>query len=148
MKQIFIADDIEVCIGEMTDDRHSPYATDYEIFVVVNGKRLDVYSKDTIEGWAEADGKTVEEEYNEFIVGSFKKCETMEDVLNMCEVWSYTISKNIYDLIEDFCSSDAYSNKDVETMNEMSVQELEQVLRNCTFATFTKLGEYYALIYD
>lgn len=148
MRKIVVADGIEICIGEMTDDRHSPYATDNEIFVVVNGKIMDMYSKDTIAEWAVDDGKTIEQEYNEVIVGGFKNCKTIQDVLDMCEVYGYTVSKNIYDLIEDFCSSDAYSNEDVETMNKMSVQELEQVLRNCTFATFTKLGKYYALIYD
>lgn len=59
----------------------------------------------------------------------------------------YTLSENIFDLIEDFASSDAYSDEDVESLNNLSERELIEQFEAASTFNYYKIGKYHVLIW-
>lgn len=59
----------------------------------------------------------------------------------------YTMSENIFDLIDDFTSSDAYSEDYVDYLNNLSERELIEQFEVASTFNYFKIGKYHVLIW-
>lgn len=59
----------------------------------------------------------------------------------------YAIGDTVYDLINDYAASDAYSEEDVARLRAMSPERLKEVFRCTEGVTFIKTKNQYALIW-
>ena len=95
---------------------------------------------------AALDGVTPLEWVMAFVAEPLETVETLEQVLNELEL-SYAIGDTVYDLIDDYAASDAYSEEDVARLRAMSPERLQEVFRCTEGITFIKTEKQYALVW-
>lgn len=152
MKQIKINDDLDVVISEPNDTTESSFnylvkqgrnsyvrvlrpLDNYGCFIWVNGIYVDYIDKDTFD----------DDDFEKYVVDVIKNCKTIEEVFDCIGADYCKASKNIYDLIEELTSSDAYSNEDVEALRELSEEELKEFIMTQTNFFYAKFGAYHVL---
>lgn len=152
MKQIRINDDLDVVISEPNDTPESEFnyivkqdrnsynkvlrpLDKYGCFIWVNGIYVDYMDKDIFD----------DDDFEKYVIDVIKECKTIEDVFDCIGADYCKASKNIYDLVEELASSDAYSNKDVEALRELSEEELKEFIITQTNFFYTKFGAYHVL---
>lgn len=114
--------------------------------ISINNKRVITCDGKTILFNAAYDGTTPCEWVELFIVRPLEMVETLEEVLDELEL-SYTIGDTIYDLIDEYTASDAYSAEDVAQLRAMSPERLQEVFRCTEGIAFIKTKNQYALIW-
>lgn len=157
MKQIKINDKIDVIVSELNDtiettfDRNGKILhplSNEDVYVWVNGVNLDIHSKEDIIGNAKCDNVPPEEEWG-YIVKDFEECKNIYGVLDVCEVYSYNVSENPYDLIDDYKMTESvYTQDEIEALYKLDVDDLKAELKKYIYATFVDLGTYVAFMYD
>lgn len=152
MKQIRINDDLDVVISEPNDTPESEFnylvkqgrnsynkvlrpLDKYGCFIWVNGIYVDYIDKDVFD----------DDDFEKYVIDVIKERKTIEEVFDCIGVNYCKASKNIYDLVEELASSDAYSNKDVEALRELSEEELKEFIIIQTKFFYTKFGAYHVL---
>lgn len=152
MKQIKISDDLDVVISEPQDNTENEFnylvkqgrnsynkvlrpLDEYGCFIWVNGIYVDYIDKDVFD----------DDDFEKYVIDVIKKCKTIDEVFD-CIGFDYCkASKNIYDLIEELASSDAFSKEDAETLRNMSEEELKEFIITQTNFFYAKFGTYHVL---
>ena len=119
---------------------------DYNVDININNKNVTYCDGETIRNNAEIDGVTPQEWIDAFVVDPLEKVETLEQVLDELEL-PYVIGDTVYDLIDDYAASDAYSEEDVARLRAMSPERLQEVFRCTEGIAFIKTQNQYALIW-
>lgn len=95
---------------------------------------------------AALDGVTPLEWVMAFVAEPLETVETLEQVPDEFGL-PYVIGDTIYDLIDDYAASDAYSEEDVARLRAMSPERLQEVFRCTEGITFIKTKNQYALVW-
>ena len=95
---------------------------------------------------AALDGVTPLEWVMAFVAEPLETVETLEQVLDEFGL-PYVIGDTVYDLIDDYAASDAYSEEDVARLRAMSPERLKEVFRCTEGIAFIKTKNQYALIW-
>ena len=95
---------------------------------------------------AALDGVTPLEWVMAFVAEPLETVETLEQVLDEFGL-PYVIGDTVYDLINDYAASDAYSEEDVARLRAMSPERLQEVFRCTEGIAFIKTKNQYALIW-
>ena len=119
---------------------------DYNVDINIDNKNITYCDGETIRNNAEIDGVTPQEWIDAFVVDPLEKVETLEQVLDELEL-PYVIGDTVYDLIDDYAASDAYSEEDVARLRAMSPERLQEVFRCTEGIAFIKTKNQYALIW-
>ena len=119
---------------------------DYNVDIDFNNKNITYCDGETIRNNAEIDGVTPQEWIDAFVVDPLETVETLEQVLDEFGL-PYVIGDTVYDLIDDYAASDAYSEEDVARLRAMSPERLQEVFRCTEGITFIKIKNKYALIW-
>lgn len=119
---------------------------DYNVDININNKNVTYCDGETIRNNAEIDGVTPQEWIDAFVIDPLETMETLEQVLDEFDL-PYVIGDTVYDLIDDYAASDAYSEEDVARLRAMSPERLQEVLRCTEGITFIKTKNQYALIW-
>ena len=119
---------------------------DYNVDIDIDNKNITYCDGETIRNNAEIDGVTPQEWIDAFVIDPLETVETLEQVLNELEL-SYAIGDTVYDLIDDYAASDAYSEEDVARLRAMSPERLQEVFRCTEGIAFIKTKNQYALIW-
>lgn len=153
MKQIKISDDLDVVVSEPQDNTETEFnylvkqgknsyskvlrpLDEYGCFIWVNGIYVDYIDKDVFD----------DDDFEKYVIDVIEKCKTIEEVFDCIGVDDYCkASKNIYDLIDELTSSDAYSEEDIEALRNMPEQELKEFILERTNFFYTKFGAYHVL---
>lgn len=79
-----------------------------------------------------------------------ESCKTREEIEKFLDDrdLSYTISKDPYDLIEDYAASDAFSTSDVEGLLAMGESDLIDRFRLFPFGRYVFVSGYHIFIFD
>lgn len=85
----------------------------------------------------------VEEAFEENYSKMFSEADLVLDELEL----PYVIGDTVYDLIDDYTASDAYSEEDVARLRAMSPERLQEVFRCTEGIAFIKTKNQYALIW-
>lgn len=127
MKQIKISDDLDVVVSEPQDNTESEFnylvkqgknsyskvlrpLDEYGCFIWVNGIYVDYIDKDVFDD---------DDDFEKHVIDVIKECKTIEEVFDCIGVDYCKASKNIYDLIDELTSSNAYSEEDIEALRNM-----------------------------
>lgn len=138
MKMIKIAKkgfNVEIYIGR-----------DYNVDININNKNVSYCDGETIRDNAAIDGVTPYEWINAFVVSPLEMTETLEQVLDEIGL-PYAIGDTVYDLIDDYTASDAYSAEDVDLLRGLSPERLQEMFRCTEGLTFVKTKNQYALVW-
>ena len=152
MKQIIISDDLDVVVSEPQDNTETEFnylvkqgrnsyskvlrpLDEESCFIWVNGIYVDYIDKDVFD----------DDDFEKYVIDVIKECKTIEEVFDCIGVDYYKASKNIYDLIDELASSDAYSEEDIEALRNMPEQELIKFILEHTDFFYTKFGAYHVL---
>ena len=119
---------------------------DYNVDIDINNKNITCCDGETIRNNAEIDGVTPQEWIDAFVVDPLETVETLEQVLDEFGL-PYAIGDTVYDLIDDYAASDAYSEEDVARLRAMSPERLQEVFRCTEGIAFIKTKNKYALIW-
>lgn len=119
---------------------------DYNVDIDINNKNITYCDGETIRNNAEIDGVTPQEWIDAFVIDPLETVETLEQVLDEFGL-PYAIGDTVYDLIDDYAASDAYSEEDVARLRAMSPERLKEVFRCTEGITFIKTKNQYALIW-
>lgn len=119
---------------------------DYNVDVNINNKNVTCCDGETIRDNAAIDGITPQEWIDAFVVSPLEMTETLEQVLDEIDL-PYVIGDTVYDLIDDYTASDAYSEKDVARLRAMSPERLQEVFRCTEGIAFIKTKNQYALVW-
>lgn len=119
---------------------------DYNVDININNKSISYCDGETIRDNAEIDGVTPQEWIDAFVVNPLEMTETLEQVLDEIGL-PYVIGDTVYDLIDDYTASDAYSEEDVAQLREMSPERLQEMFRCTEDIAFIKTKNQYALIW-
>lgn len=119
---------------------------DYNVDININNKSVTYCDGETIRDNAAIDGVTPQEWIDAFVVGPFEMAETLEQVLDELGL-PYIIGDTVYDLIDDYTASDAYSAEDVARLRGLSPERLQEVFRCTEGIAFIKTKNQYALIW-
>lgn len=119
---------------------------DYNVDINVNNKNVTYCDGETIRSNAGNDGVTPQEWIEAFVIEPLETVETLEQVLDEFGL-PYTIGDTVYDLIDDYTASDAYSEEDVARLRAMSPERLQEVFRCTEGIAFIKTKNQYALIW-
>ena len=119
---------------------------DYNVDIDINNKNITYCDGETIRNNAEIDGVTPQEWIDAFVVDPLETVETLEQVLNELEL-SYAIGDTVYDLIDDYAASDAYSEEDVALLRGLSPERLQEMFRCTEGVAFIKTRNQYALVW-
>lgn len=95
---------------------------------------------------AALDGVTPLEWVMAFVAEPLETVETLEQVLNELEL-SYAIGDTVYDLIDDYAASDAYSEEDVALLRGLPPERLQEIFRCTEGVAFIKTRNQYALVW-
>ena len=119
---------------------------DYNVDIDINNRNISYCVGETIKNNATIDGIAPQEWIDAFVVNPLEMTETLEQVLNVIDL-PYAIGNTVYDLIDEYASSDAYSEEDVAQLRAMSPERLQEVF-NCTEGiAFIKTKNQYALVW-
>ena len=152
MKQIRISDDLDVVISEPNDTTENSFNylvkqgrnsyskvlrpfDNYGCYIWINGGYLDYIDKDVLD----------DDDFEINIVDVIKGCKTIEEILDSLGYDYCKISENIYDLIEEYASSDAYSNDDVEALRNMNEDDLAETFALGSNFYYQRFGSYHVL---
>lgn len=119
---------------------------DYNVDINIDNKSITYCDGETIRNNAEIDGVTPQEWIDAFVVDPLETVETLEQVLDEFGL-PYVIGDTVYDLIDDYAASDAYSEEDVARLRAMSPERLQEVFRCTEGIAFIKIKNKYALIW-
>ena len=119
---------------------------DYNVDININNKNVTYCDGETIRNNAEIDGVTPQEWIDAFVVDPLETVETLEQVLDEFGL-PYVIGDTVYDLIDDYAASDAYSEEDVAQLRAMSPERLQEVFRCTNGIAFIKTRNQYALVW-
>ena len=119
---------------------------DYNVDVDIDNKNITYCDGETIRNNAEIDGVTPQEWIDAFVIDPLETVEKLEQVLDEFGL-PYAIGDTVYDLIDDYAASDAYSEEDVARLRAMSPERLQEVFRCTEGIAFIKTKNQYALIW-
>ena len=119
---------------------------DYNVDININNKNITYCDGETIRNNAEIDGVTPQEWIDAFVIDPLETVETLEQVLDEFGL-PYVIGDTVYDLIDDYAASDAYSEEDVVRLRELSPERLQEVFRCTNGIAFIKTRNQYALVW-
>lgn len=119
---------------------------DYNVDININNKNVTYCDGETIRNNAEIDGITPQEWIEAFVVDPLETTETLEQVLDEFDL-PYVIGDTVYDLINDYTASDAYSAEDVDLLRGLSPERLQEMFRCTEGIAFVKTENQYALIW-
>lgn len=119
---------------------------DYNVNIDIDNKNITYCDGETIRNNAEIDGVTPQEWIDAFAIDPLETVETLEQVLDEFGL-PYVIGDTVYDLIDDYAASDAYSEDDVARLRAMSPERLQEVFRCTEGIAFIKTKNQYALIW-
>ena len=119
---------------------------DYNVDINIDNKSITYCDGETIRNNAEIDGVTPQEWIDAFVIDPLETVETLEQVLDEFGL-PYVIGDTVYDLIDDYAASDAYSEEDVARLRTMSPERLQEVFRCTEGIAFIKTKNQYALIW-
>ena len=119
---------------------------DYNVDININNKNITYCDGETIRNNAEIDGVTPQEWIDAFVIDPLETVETLEQVLDEFGL-PYVIGDTVYDLIDDYAASDAYSEEDVARLRAMSPERLQEVFRCTEGIAFIKTKNQYALVW-
>ena len=119
---------------------------DYNVDININNKNVTYCDGETVRNNAEIEGITPQEWIEAFVVEPLETAETLEQVLDELDL-PYVIGDTVYDLIDDYTASDAYSEEDVARLRAMSPERLQEVFRCTEGIAFIKTKNQYALIW-
>ena len=119
---------------------------DYNVDININNKNITYCDGETIRNNAEIDGVTPQEWIDAFVIDPLETVETLEQVLDEFGL-PYVIGDTVYDLIDDYAASDAYSEEDVARLRAMSPERLQEMFRCTEGVAFIKTRNQYALVW-
>ena len=119
---------------------------DYNVDIDIDNKNITYCNGETIRNNAEIDGVTPQEWIDAFVIDPLETVETLEQVLDEFGL-PYVIGDTVYDLIDDYAASDAYSEEDVARLRAMSPERLQEVFRCTEGVAFIKTRNQYALVW-
>lgn len=119
---------------------------DYNVDINIDNKSITYCDGETIRNNAEIDGVTPQEWIDAFVIDPLETVETLEQVLDEFSL-PYVIGDTVYDLIDDYTTSDAYSEEDVARLRAMSPERLQEVFRCTEGIAFIKTKNQYALVW-
>ena len=119
---------------------------DYNVDIDINNKNITYCDGETIRNNAEIDGVTPQEWIDAFVVDPLETVETLEQVLDEFGL-PYVIGDTVYDLIDDYAASDAYSEEDVALLRGLSPERLQEMFRCTEGVAFIKTRNQYALVW-
>ena len=119
---------------------------DYNVDIDIDNKNITYCDGETIRNNAEIDDVTPQEWIDAFVIDPLETVETLEQVLDEFSL-PYAIGDTVYDLIDDYAASDAYSEEDVARLRAMSPERLQEVFRCTEGIAFIKTKNQYALIW-
>ncbi len=119
---------------------------DYDVDININNKSISYCDGENIRDNAAIDGVAPQEWIDAFVVSPLEMTETLEQVLDEIGL-PYVIGDTVYDLIDDYAASDAYSEEDVAQLRAMSPERLQEVFRCTEGLAFIKTKNQYALIW-
>lgn len=119
---------------------------DYDVDININNKSISYCDGETIRDNAAIDGVTPQEWIDAFVVSPLEMTETLEQVLDEIGL-PYVIGDTVYDLIDDYTASDAYSEEDVAQLRATSPERLQEVFRCTEGIAFIKTKNQYALVW-
>lgn len=119
---------------------------DYNVDIDIDNKNITYCDGETIRNNAEIDGVTPQEWIDAFVIDPLETVETLEQVLDEFSL-PYVIGDTVYDLIDDYAASDAYSEEDVARLRAMSPERLQEVFRCTNGIAFIKTRNQYALVW-
>lgn len=119
---------------------------DYNVDININNKSVTYCDGETIRENADYDGSAPQEWIEAFVINPLEMAETLEQVLDEIGL-PYVIGDTIYDLIDEYTASDAYSEGDVALLRAMSPERLQEVFRCTEGIAFIKTKNQYALIW-
>ena len=119
---------------------------DYNVDIDFNNKNITYCDGETIRNNAEIDGVTPQEWIDAFVIDPLETVETLEQVLDEFGL-PYVIGDTVYDLIDDYAASDAYSEEDVALLRGLSPERLQEMFRCTEGVAFIKTRNQYALVW-
>lgn len=119
---------------------------DYNVDININNKNVTYCDGETIRNNAGIEGVTPQEWIEAFVIDPLETVETLEQVLDEFGL-PYVIGDTVYDLIDDYAASDAYSEEDVAQLRAMSPERLQEVFRCTEGIAFIKTKNQYALVW-
>lgn len=119
---------------------------DYNVDINIDNKNVTYCDGETIRSNADYDGITPYEWIDAFVVNPLEMVETLEEVLDEIDL-PYAIGDTIYDLIDEYTASDAYSEDNVAQLRAMSPERLQEVFDCTEGIAFIKTKNQYALVW-
>lgn len=120
--------------------------SDCNVDIDINETNVTYCDGETVRNNAEIDGITPQEWIEAFVVEPIEMVETLEQVLDELGL-PYVIGDTVYDLIDDYTASDAYSEEDVARLRAMSAERLQEMFRCTEGIAFIKTEKQYALVW-
>ena len=120
--------------------------SDCNVDIDINETNVTYCDGETIRNNAEIDGITPQEWIEAFIVEPIEMVETLEQVLDELGL-PYVVGDTVYDLIDDYTASDAYSEEDVARLRAMSPERLQEMFKCTEGIAFIKTEKQYALVW-
>lgn len=119
---------------------------DYNVDININNKNITYCDGETLRNNAEIDGITPQEWIDAFVIDPLERVETLEQVLDELDL-PYAIGDTVYDLIDDYTASDAYSAEDVDLLRGLSPERLQEMFSCTEGIAFIKTEKQYALVW-
>ena len=117
---------------------------DYNVDININNNNVTYCDGETVSNNAKV--VTPQEWIEAFVVEPLETAETLEQVLDELDL-PYVIGDTVYDLIDDYTASDAYSAEDVDLLRGLSPERLQEMFSCTEGITFIKTNNQYALIW-
>lgn len=119
---------------------------DYNVDVDIDNKNITCCDGETIRNNAKIDGVTPQEWIEAFVIDPLETVETLGQALDEFGL-PYVIGDTVYDLIDDYAASDAFSEEDVAQLRAMSPKRLQEVFDCTEGIAFIKTKNQYALVW-
>lgn len=119
---------------------------DYNVDININNKNVTYCDGETVRNNAEVEGVTPQEWIEAFVIEPLETAETLEQVLDKLDL-PYVIGDTVYDLIDDYTASDAYSAEDVDLLQGLSPERLQEMFSCTEGIAFIKTKNQYALVW-
>ena len=120
--------------------------SDCNVDININNVNITYCDGETVRENAASSGITPQEWIEACVIEPLEATETLEQVLDEFEL-PYVIGDTVYDLIDDYTASDAYSEEDVALLRESSPERLKEIFRCTEGIAFVTTKNQYALIW-